>query len=178
MSNVESKPSPKGTPNSKTPGKHCKLCAGPHSMLQCGNYKSLRDCQVRCVNLKMSKLCTSLKHNASSCPDKDDKLPFECLRCKFHSHITALCPNLSSESVSSSFCVTVHPSQSHGERHLLPVLTLTFYGMDKRSHRDRCLLDSGSQRSYLSKDIVEYLKGDLGFSSTKYDINAFLGSAE
>ena len=31
---------------------------------------------------------------------------------------------------------------------------------------------------YLSKDIVEYLKGNLGFSSSKYEINAFLGSAE
>ena len=61
---------------------------------------------------------------------------------------------------------------------MLPVLTLAFYGIDKRSHRVQYLLDSGSQRSYLSKDIVEYLKGDLGFSSTKYEINTFLGSAE
>ena len=61
---------------------------------------------------------------------------------------------------------------------MLPVLSLTFYGIGKHSHRIRCLLDFGSQRSYLSKDIVEYLKGDLGFSSTKYEINMFLGSAE
>ena len=98
-SNVESKPSPKGFPNFKKPGKHCKLCSGPQSMSQCDNYKSLSDCQVRCVDLKMCKLCTSLKHNASSCPGKDDKLPFDCFQCKSHSHITALCPNLSSESV-------------------------------------------------------------------------------
>ena len=97
---------------------------------------------------------------------------------KSHSHITALCPNLSSESVSSHFCVNVHQSPSHGERHLLPVPSLTFYGIGKRSRRVRCLLDSGSQRGYLSKDIVEHLKGDLGFSSTKYEINKFLTSAE
>ena len=116
MTNVESKPSPKGSPNSKKPGKHCKLCAGPHSMSQCDNYKSFSGCQVRCVNLKMCKLCTSLRHNASSCPGKDDKLLFDCLRCKSHSHITALCPNLSSESASSNFCVNVHQSSSHGKR--------------------------------------------------------------
>ena len=147
-------------------------------MSQCDYYKSLSDRQVRCVNLQMCKLCASFKHNASSCPGKDDKLPFVCFQCKSHSHITALCPNLSSESVSSHFCVNVHQSPSHGERHLLPVLSLMFYGIGKRSRRVRCLLDSGSQRSYLSKDINEYLKGDLGFSSTKYEINTFLGSAE
>ena len=139
---------------------------------------SLTDCQVRCVNLKMCKLCTSLKHNASSCPGKDDKLPFDYFQCKSHSHTTALCPNLSSESASSNFCVNDHQSPSHGEYHLLPVLTLTFCGIGKRSRRVQCLLDSGSQRSYLSEDIVEYLKGDLGFSSTNNEINTFLGSAE
>ena len=101
-SNIESKPSPKASPNSKKPGKHCKSCSGPHSMSQCDNYKSLSNHQVRCVDLKMCKLCTSLKHNVSSCPGKDDKLPFDCFPCKSHSHITALCPNLSRESVSSN----------------------------------------------------------------------------
>ena len=113
-----------------------------------------------------------------SCPGKDDNLLFVCFQCKSHFHIAALCPNISSESVSSHFCVNVHQSPPHGERHLLSVLCLTFYGIGKRSRRVRCLLDSGSQRSYLSKDIVEYLKGDLGFSTTKYEINALLGSAE
>ena len=164
MSNVESKPSPRGSPNPKKSGKHCELCSGPHSMSQCDNYKSLSDRQVRCVNLQMCKLCTSYKHNASFCLGKDDKLPFVCLQCKSHSHITSLCPDLSSENVSSRFCVNV--------------LNLTFYGIGKCSRRVRCLLDSGSQRSYLSKDIIEYLKRDLGFSSTKYEINMFLGSAE
>ena len=126
----------------------------------------------------MCKLCASLKHNASSCPGKDDKLQFDCFQCKSHSHINALCPNLSSKGVSSNFCVNVHQSVSHDESHLLPVLSLTFYGIGKRSHRVRCLLDSGSQRSCLSKDIVEYLKGDLGFSASKYEINMFLGSGE
>ena len=76
------------------------------------------------------------------------------------------------------FCVNTQRSSFTGERHLLPVLTLTFYGIDKRSRRVRCLLDSGSQRSYLSKDIVEYLKGDIGISTSKYEVNTFLGSAE
>ena len=39
-SNVESKPSPKVYPNSIKPGKHCKLCSGPHNMSQCDNYVS------------------------------------------------------------------------------------------------------------------------------------------
>ena len=145
MSNVESKPSPKGSPNpKKKSGKHCKLCSGPHSMSQWDYHKSLSDHQVRCVNLQMCKLCTSFKHNAPSCPGKDDKIPFVCFQCKSHSHITALCRNLSSESVSSYFSVNVHQSPSHGERHLLPVLGLMFYGIGKRSCRVQCLLDSGS----------------------------------
>ena len=40
-----------------------------------------------------------------------------------------------SDSVSSHFCVNDHQSPSHGERRLLPLLTLTFYGIGKRSHR-------------------------------------------
>ena len=81
-------------------------------------------------------------------------------------------------SVSSHFCINVHQNPSHGEHHLLPVLGLALYEIGKRSRRVQCLLDFGSQRSYLSNDIVEYLKGDLGFSSTKYEINTFFGSAE
>ena len=56
----------------KKPGKHCKLCSGLHSMSQWDNHKSLSDRQVRCVSLQMCKLCTSRKHNASSCHGKDD----------------------------------------------------------------------------------------------------------
>ena len=180
MSNVESKSSSKGSHNSKKKNLVSTVsCAQVltirHSVMP---YKSLSDCQVRCISLQMCKLCTSLKHNASSCPGKDDKLPFGCFQCKPHSHTNALRPNLSSESVSSHFCVNVHQSPSHDERHLLPVLTLRFYGIGKHSRRVQCLLDSVSQRSYLSKDIVEYLKEDLGFSSTKYEINTFLGSVE
>ena len=147
-------------------------------MSRCDNFQSITARQGRCVTLKMCKLCTSLKHNASSCPGKDEKLPFECFKCKSHSHIGALCPHINNETVSSNFCVNAQQSSSIGERHLLPVLTLTFHGVDKRSSRVRCLLDSGSQRSYLSKDIVKYLKGDFGFSSSQYEINTFLGSAE
>ena len=60
---------------------------------------------------------------------------------------------------------------------MLPVLSLIFYGIGKCSRRVRYLLHSGSQRSYLSKDIVEYLKGAFGFSTFKYEANTFLGSA-
>ena len=136
-SNVESKPSPKGSPNSKKNlvGLSTVSCAQILTVCHSVIIMSFSDRQVRCVNLKMCKLCTSLKHNTSSCPDKDDKLPFDCFRCKSHSHITALCPNLSSESVSSNFCANVHQSPSHGEHHLLPVLTLTFYGIGKLSRQ-------------------------------------------
>ena len=120
-------------------------------MSQCDNYKSLSDRQVRCVTLQMCKLCTSFKHNASSCPGKDYKLPFVCFQCKPHSHITALYPNLGSESVSSHFCVNVHQSPSHGECYLLPVLSLTFYGIGKRSRRVRCLLDWKSKELFIKK---------------------------
>ena len=57
--NVESKPSPKGSPNSKKPGKHCMLCSVPYNMSQCDAYKFLIGHQVMCVNLQMCKLCTS-----------------------------------------------------------------------------------------------------------------------
>ena len=161
----------------KKSGKRCKLCGGPHNMIKCGNFASLSARQARCVTLNMCNRCTSSKHNSSSCPGADDKLPFDCFQCKAHSHIAALCPKLNGERVASNFCVNVHKGSSYGERHLLPVLTLTFHGINKRSRKVRCLLDSGSQRSYLSKDVVEYLKGDMGFSSTQYEINTFLGCA-
>ena len=175
VSKVESNPT-NGTSDKKSI-KHCKLCGGSHNMIKCSSFTSLNARQARCITLNLCKRCTSSKHKSASCPGKDDKLPFDCYHCKAHSHIAALCPNLSDERVASNFCVNVHQSSSYGERHLLPVLTLTFHGINKRSRRVRCLLDSGSQRSYLSKDIVEYLKGDMGFFSTQFEINTFLGSA-
>ena len=164
----------------------CKLCAGTHSMSRCDKYSSLAERQAKCLALKMCKLCTSTKHNSSACPGKDNKLPFECYSCKSHSHIGALCPSNSSPSsgsvnsnlsIHSNFLVNALLGSSFEEREVLPILTLTFRGVDNRSRRIKCLLDCGSQRSYLAKEVVEYLKGDMGFSTSRYEIRTFLGSS-
>ena len=59
---------------------------------------------------------------------------------------------------------------------LLPVLSFAFFGNNKK-RIVRCLLDTGSQRSYLREDIVLGLRGESGMTPVFYDITTFLGSS-
>ena len=56
-------------------------------------------------------------------------------------------------------------------------MSITFHG-NKTSRKVKCLIDSGSQRSYLNEEIVRELRGDDGMVSVLYELTTFLGSSE
>ena len=177
-SNNASKPNPVSVSNNSGHSRYCKFCSTfGHNMLQCTKYEKVADRQKRCVSLGLCAWCTSSKHESDKCPGKDNKLSFSCNNCKKNSHITALCPDIYSSGTSSHLCINVQHYKSNYQPFLLPVLPITFHGVNT-SLTVWCLLDTGSQRSYLSWQIAKELRGHLPMPSVNYDITTFLGASE
>ena len=158
--------------------KYCKFCCGfGHNMLYCSKYGKLADRQKRCTSLGLCCRCSSSKHDAEQCPGKENKLSFACYTCKKNSHISALCPSISDGSTSNNLCVNVQHVQNDYQPYLLPVLSLKFHGSSS-SRTVRCLIDTGSQRSYLSTQIAKELRSNRKLPSAQYDVTTFLGASE
>ena len=146
-------------------------------MLQCTKFEKVADHQKRCISLGLCALCTSSKHDTEKCPGKDFKLSFSCNNCKKNAHIAALCPGPSNGGTSSHLCINVQHFKSNYQPFLLPVLSITFHGVNT-SRTVRCLLDTGSQRSYLSWPVAKELRGHMNMPSVSYDVTTFLGASE
>ena len=158
--------------------KTCKFCSGTgHSMLGCTKYETVKDRQKRCTTLGLCSSCTSSKHKIDQCPGKDNKLTFPCNKCKRHEHIAALCPNVRTGETSSHLCVNVQNFQDPFQPYLLPVMSFKFHGVNT-SRTVRCLIDTGSQRSYLSSKVATDLRGHMGMPSASYELTTFLGASE
>jgi len=146
--------------------KFCKFCATPgHTMLNCQRYVSRNDRARRCQELKMSTRCTSQRHSAAECTKP---LDYPCVHCNSSNHISALCDK-SQNKVTSNFCVN---SSDSGKTFLLPLISVEI-GAGKSKTRVRCLLDTGSQRSYLSTSVMERLKVKLE-NKTNLLVNTFI----
>ena len=164
--------------SNKGNSRYCKFCGTiGHSMLQCTKFEKVADRQKRCISLGLCALCTSSKHDTEKCPGKDFKLSFSCNNCKKNAHIAALCPGPSNGGTSSHLCINVQHFKSNYQPFLLPVLSITFHGVNT-SRTVRCLLDTGSQRSYLSWPVAKELRGHMNMPSVSYDVTTFLGASE
>ena len=162
----------------KSDNKFCKFCnTSGHNMSNCSVFETHDARKRRCEELKLCQLCSSVKHTTDKCPGKLSKMSFPCYHCKELSHISALCPSVSSKETMLNICVNVQSSKNVFQPLLLPVLTITFHGK-MTSRKVKCLLDSGSQRSYLNEDIVRELRGEEGMTNVLYDLTTFLGSSE
>ncbi|MEO1301205.1 MAG: DUF1759 domain-containing protein, partial [Bacteroidota bacterium] len=155
----------------------CKFCSGPHTAVHCEKFSSFQERKKRCVELKLCQRCTSELHGTESCPGKENNLKYGCSKCKALSHATSLCAKINvNGSTFSNYCLNMH-SVTSGISHLLPVLSLKFFGTGNRSSVIRCLIDTGSERSYIAADLVKLLRGDTQYVASQYTINTFLGSA-
>ena len=158
--------------------KFCKFCnVIGHNMSSCTVYKTHESRKKRCGELKICQSCSSAKHDSDKCPGKLNKMSFPCFYCKQLSHISALCPSVASKETVSSVCINVQSSRNPFQPLLMPILSITFHG-SKTSRTLKCLIDSGSQRSYLDEEILRELRGDEGLLSVVYDLTTFLGSSE
>ena len=147
-------------------------------MVSCSKYNTVEARKARCRELKLCFCCTSYKHLSDKCPGKENKLSFPCYFCKQNTHISALCPEFKGiNPVATHLCLNMGASCSY-QPYLLPVISLNIR-RGKTSQRVRCLIDDGSQRSYLSEEVANMLGcGDDNWSQLHYDVNTFLGSSK
>ena len=129
----------------------CKLCStGGHSIGGCPTFTS---CNARIDRLKELGLCfrcAGSGHTEVQCYGKQNKLRFECRSCKRRDHITPLCPYADAAPVTRTSVNLCFAQRSFDGSNMLPTITLTLRnGPYKR--KVRCMIDSGSQRSYISE---------------------------
>jgi len=157
--------------NLKNSSKMCKFCSSQgHVMTNCNVYEDYTSRVRRCNEIKLCSRCSSSKHSADQCPGLKDKLSFSCQVCNGKNHITALCDR-QPQSLENHMCL----SQGINKLYLLPTITLKV-GKGKKATSIRCLLDSGSQRTYLSKKVLDKL--DICMENqqgTSYNIRTYLG---
>ena len=139
--------------------KTCKLCSLiGHRMTNCKKYGNYKSRMERCNDLKMCNYCSSLKHSKDDCPRQFD---YECFYCKTKQHIGALCPKYKSNT--SNVNCSINTVSNSGSLMLSTATVLI--GRGKNSVKVRCLIDTASQRSYISAAVAE----KIGFSDLRYD---------
>ena len=151
--------------------KNCKFCTcSGHSMVNCKKFASHQSRVNRCKELNICSKCSSQKHKAKDC---NRPLNYECTVCQSKNHITALCSNYVPK-VTTNFCLNT--SNNSGKTFLLPVLTV-MVGQGKFKTEVKCLLDTVSQRSYVSESVLKRLYIPAGMNKTNLVINTFLDSS-
>lgn len=150
--------------------KHCKFCiCSGHNMLHCKKYNDYKARIERCKKLKMCFKCSSQNHMSSKC---NNQLDFACLFCHSKSHISALCPAYKSK-VTTNYCI--NQSTDSGYTYLLPIVNVAI-GNGKNVTNVKCLLDTGSQRSYMAANVLERLCTKSNDENNKIQINTFINS--
>ena len=132
--------------------KPCKLCSGAHSMLKCTVYTSADQRITRLRQLKLCVTCSG-QHEAADCQGKKKGLKYPCTLCQSATHITAVCTTKASPT-QNNLCMM---SGLHGQQVLLPSVSVVM-NTDGKSELVRCLVDNGSQASYISGQLAR----DLG----------------
>ena len=157
---------------------HCKFCnANNHSMFLCPKYSN-HDTRIdRCKELSLCDLCSSSKHMSKDCFGKENKLSYECKICKSKGHISALCmqyePKVNGNSSHTNICIN---SGIQTQDYILPIMRISAK-RGRNKCQFNCLIDTGSQRSYLSHQVIEKLNINLtDYSSVNYDVSTFLGA--
>ena len=146
--------------------KNCKFCTcSGHTMLNCKKYPSYQTRKARCIELKICAKCTGQKHSESDCPKT---LDFQCKFCNAYDHISALCSTYAPNKLMTNFCVNA--SHNSGKTFLLPTLSVDI-GCGNNKTRVKCLIDTGSQRSYVSNSVIDRL--NLPENSNKTNISIY-----
>lgn len=156
--------------NNKTssePRKNCKFCSSTgHSMMKCTKFPTFESRVSRCNALKMCTRCSSFKHKESDC---NSTLDYECATCKTKDHISAMCSKL--VPVQSHSCITM--SHSGGRTFMLPTVSVRL-SHGNYSTSVLCLIDTGSQRSYVSGDVLKHFNITENIEKNKCMISTFI----
>ena len=150
----------------------CKFCSvSGHSMLKCSKFDTVDSRKKRCDELNLCKICTSDKHKSNNCLGVNNKLSYSCKSCNSNSHISALCDNV--KTINTNICLN---SQIQGNLFLLPIVSLKLFNGNKEI-KINCLFDSGSQRSYFSKSILDLLEFKSQINEVQFEVKTFISSA-
>ena len=149
--------------------KACKFCFSQgHSMINCTAYPTYQSRKDRCSEIKICFRCSSSKHAGASC---NNIMQYECKFCKAKTHISALCSSANVTQTQSNICLNSASDSRSG--YILPTITLPVSKGDKVVHA-RFLIDTGSQRTYVSGKVLDKLNFPSDLKVTRYKVNTFL----
>ena len=155
----------------------CKLCsADGHSLGKCTNFISYDDRIDRLRELSMCTRCAGSGHDETACYGRQNKLRFECLVCKKKEHITPLCPFQSKPTSNIKTNVNLCFAQrSFDSSQILPTMTLNLKNGNK-CRKVRCLIDTCSQRSYISETAARDLCQNINnLFELECDVSTYIG---
>ena len=147
----------------------CNLCAtNAHQMSVCTKYPSAEDKLRRCREIKLCTRCARPGHGPDNCRgSKEEFRP--CKVCEKKSHYWALCPK--GVPTSTSTCM----SFARKEQDLLLPIVEVVVSKNQEKCTFNCLLDTGSQRSYLSSEGAERLNCRYNkMPKLKFNVKTFL----
>nr|XP_042897565.1 uncharacterized protein LOC122269298 [Parasteatoda tepidariorum] len=156
----------------KKPSPFCPFCEiNGHWPQDCTN---ITDIDTRIQKLKTSGrcfLCTNRGHSIKNCLRKDKAF---CIRCKKKHHVS-ICRNNSSNQPSHSISTNNIDTRTPNFTHL-QTARVYITGPTGITKLTRCILDCGSQTSFIHSHLVDYLKLDV-ISSDSLEIHAFESSS-
>ncbi|XP_055932080.1 uncharacterized protein LOC129962358 [Argiope bruennichi] len=161
----------KNTTTIKKRSPFCAICdTNGHWPQDCN---IVTDIDIRKQKLKNSNrcfLCTNRGHNVNNCPRKDKA---RCYKCKKRHHVS-ICktvsenPNLTTIPVTSTNNVDIiTPKFTH-----LQTARVYVIGPTGKTKVTRCLLDGGSQSSFIHPSLIDFLQLEIT-SSEKLNLQAF-----
>ena len=156
---------------------YCKFCVvDGHSMVNCKKFTDVHMRKTRCSELDLCQYCTSDKHCTTDCYGLKNKLSFACKFCKSRGHISALCNKIKYEKerpTQTNICLNAGIQEN---LYLLPIIRITI-GYMKNKITLNCLMDSGSQRSYFSKEVLKKLNYNKpSLPCVSYEVKTFVSS--
>ncbi len=158
---------------------YCKLClTDSHSMGSCTQFPNYKSKIARLIELGLCEKCAGPNHKTEQCYGQQNKLRFACKLCGTKEHITSLCPK-SNENTKSNNTINTTTNLCLAQRtidsnNILPTMSL-YLKWGNKWQRVRCLLDTGSQRSYASADVVKNLCNVEDFFTLECDIKTYNG---
>ncbi len=162
--------------NSKEVSLECKLCGShSHNMSHCQKFKTYDSRVARLKDLTLCIRCAGPGHEENQCYGSQGKLRYPCKLCGKREHFTALCPHdgqVANVKTNVSLCLAQRNIDSC---QMLPTRTLTLK-CGSRIRKARCLIDSGSQRSYLSESFAKQIRPDIqNIHKLSCDVSTYLG---
>ena len=142
----------------------CQLCKGEHLIFNCSTYETPKSRSDRVKALKLCFNCLMSNHTVAQCLNSNScrvcqKRHHTSLHKNSKSENSKTVKNKTDESPAEAQLVSTSSAQSHSlnRTSILPTADVILTN-DKISVKGKALLDTGSQRSFVLKSVVQSLK--------------------